>query len=118
LLLNLTLPRINPSMTTAIIDTIHASVGALAPVGGKLIDLTVDLSAAADHDCPPVAQFRLVARDRAWLRRLDVAPGDEPEVGASLALFSTEPDEPLDGPPARQIRLAIAGIIAQSIWGE
>jgi hypothetical protein len=118
LLLNLTLPRINPHMTTAVIDQIHAVVGAPLPVGGKLFDLTVDLSAAASHDCPPVAHYRLVVRDRAWLRRLDVAPGDTPEVGASLALFSTEPDEPLDAPPARQVRLTVAGVIQQSIWGE
>lgn len=118
MLLNLTLPRINPHMTTAIIDLVHAQVGAPLPVGGKLIDLTVDLSAAASHDCPPVAAYRLVVRDRAWLRRLDVAPGDEPEVGASLALFSTEPDEPLDGPPAREARVTVAGMIKQSIWDE
>jgi hypothetical protein len=118
LLLNLTLPRINPHMTTALVDLVHAAVGAPLPVGGKLMDLTVDLSAAASHDCPPVAHYRLVVRDRAWLRRLDVAPGDEPEAGASLALFSTEPDEPLDGIPARQVRLTVAGVIRESIWDE
>jgi hypothetical protein len=118
LLLTLTLPRINVHMITAIIDMIHAQLGAPLPIGAKLLDLTVDLSAAAAHDCPPVAHYRLVVRDRAWLRRLDVAAGDEPEVGTSLALFSTEPDEPLDAAPARQVRLAIAGIIPQSIWGE
>jgi len=118
LLLNLTLPRINPYMTTAVIDLIHAQIGAPLPVGGKLMDLTVDLSAAAAHDCPPVAHYRLVVRERAWLRRLDVAPGDEPEVGASLALFSTEPDEPLDTAPVRQVRLTVAGVIKQSVWDE
>ena len=118
MLLNLTLPQINPLMTTAVIDRIYAGVGAQIPLGSKLFDLTVDLSAAAPHDCPPIGHYRLVIRDRLWLRRLDVAPGDEPNVGASLALFSTEPDEPLDGVPVRQTRVAIVGIIPQPIFGE
>ncbi|MFI4933642.1 MAG: hypothetical protein ACHP7N_03405 [Caulobacterales bacterium] len=118
LLLNFTLPRISPYMATAIIDRIHAAEGSSIPVGGKLLDFTVDLSAAAPHDCPPVGHFRFVVRDRVWLRRLDVSSGDEPEVGASIALFSTEPDEPLEGPPTRQVRVAIASILPESIWDE
>lgn len=118
MLLNLTLPRINPEMTTATIDRILIALGAAVPIGGKLLDLTVDLSAAAPHDCPPISHYRLVSRDRVWLRRLDVAAASEPEVGACLALFSTEPDEPLDGPPARALRVAVAGIIPQTSWDE
>jgi hypothetical protein len=113
LLLNLTLPQINPLMTTAVIDRIYTRVGASIPVGTKLFDLTVDLSAAAPHDCPPIGHYRLVIRDRLWLRRLDVAPGDEPDVGANLALFSTAHDDPLDGVPVRQTRVAIVGIVPQ-----
>ena len=58
------------------------------------------------------------AADRVWLRRLDVVVGAQPEVGACLALFSTEPDEPLTGPPARLLRFAVAGIIPQTSWDE
>jgi hypothetical protein len=105
-------------MTTAVVDRIYAEAGAHIPLGSKLFDLTVDLSAAAPHDCPPIGHYRLVVRDLLWLRRLDVAPGDEPIVGASLALFSTEPDEPLDGTPVRQTRLAIVGIVSRPTFGE
>jgi len=118
LLLTLTLPRINPEMATARIDRILIAVGTVVPLGSKLIDLTVDLSAAAPHDCPPISHYRLVSRDRVWLRRLDVSAGAEPEVGACLGLFSTEPDEPLTGPPARLLRYVVAGIIPQSSWDE
>lgn len=118
MLLNLTLPRINPEMTTATIDRILVELGGAVPLGGKLLDLTVDLSAAAPHDCPPISHYRLVARDRAWLRRLEVAAGAEPEVGACLALFSTEPDEPLTGTVERSMRIAVAGIIPQASWDE
>jgi hypothetical protein len=116
--LNLTLPRINPEMTAATIDRLHIALGAAVPLGGKLLDLTVDLSAAAPHDCPPISHYRLVARDRVWLRRLDVTEGSAPEVGTCLALFSTEPDEPLSGTPARSLRCAVAGIMQQTSWDE
>lgn len=118
MLLTLTLPQINPYMTNAIIDVVHADEGAMIPLGGKLIDLTIDLSAAAPHDCPPVSHYRLVARDRVWLRKLYVGAGSEPETGTMLALFSTEQDEPIEAVPARQIRVSTAGIIRQSAWPE
>lgn len=116
MLLNLALPRINPLMTAAVIDRIYASVDEPLAVGDPLLDLTIDLSAAAPHDCPPISHFRLVIRDRAWLRRLDIAVGDSPAVGAGLALFSTERHEPLDGPPSRAVRVANAGIIPDLGW--
>jgi hypothetical protein len=115
-LLTLTLPRINAYMTTALVDTIHAAEGNSLTVGAKLLDLVVDLSAAAPHDCPPIMCYRIVLRDRAWLRRLEVAPGDNLEVGATIALFSTAPEEPLDGEPARALRISVAGIMGQSNW--
>jgi hypothetical protein len=118
LLLNLIVPRINPLMTTARVSVIHAAAGAAIAVGGKLLDLTIDLSAAVPHDCPPVGHFRLIARDRVWLRRLDAAAGDERPAGASLALFTTDPDEPLEGPPARQLRMATVAIVPPSVWDE
>ena len=118
MLLSLTLSRINLHMVDAIIDIVHVAEGDGIPLGGKFLDLTVDLSAATPHDCPPITHYRMALRDRVWLRRLDVAAGDRPEVGASLALFSTTPDEALEGGPARPVRVAIAGIIPQSVWNE
>ena len=115
-LLTLTLPRINAYMTTALVDTIHAAEGNSLAIGAKLLDLVVDLSAAAPHDCPPIMCYRIVLRERVWLRRLVVASGDNLEVGATIARFSTEPDEPLAGEPARGLRVSVAGIIGQSNW--
>jgi hypothetical protein len=116
LLLTLKLPRINAYMTNASVDRIYVAEGERLNVGAKLLDLIIDLSAAAPHDCPPVSAFRIVLRDRAWLRRLAVAPGDDVEIGATIAQFSTEPDEPLDSEPARAVRVTIAGILGQSDW--
>lgn len=118
MLLNLTLARINPQMRNALVSAIFAEADTAMAVGGKLLDLTVDLSEAAAHDCPPIGHFRVVVRDKVWLRRLGVAAGDMVEVGAEVALFSTEPDEPLDGPIARQVRTAVVSIVPQTAWDE
>lgn len=118
MLLSLALPLLNPLMTDAVVDVCHAGMGTLVPIGGKLFDLTVDLSALAPHDCPPISHYRMLARDRAWLRRLEVAPGGQVAVGKALALFSTEPDEALDGVPARALRVSVASIIKQQAWPE
>jgi len=116
LLLNLNVPRINDYMASALIEAVHALEGqALAP-GAKLFDMTVDLSLAAPHDCPPISHYRMVLREKATLRRLFVEPGEDVAVGAPLALFSTDPDEPLDTAPGRMARTAIATIMFQSMW--
>jgi hypothetical protein len=116
LLLNLNVPRINDYMTSARIETVHAQEGQRLAPGAKLFDMTVDLSLAAPHDCPPISHYRIVLRETAYMRRLDIERGDEPAVGAQLALFSTDPDEPLQAAPARMARMAIATIMFQSIW--
>jgi hypothetical protein len=114
LLLALTLPRINEHMLSAVVAAVHPSAGAELAVGAKLVDLTVDLTAIAAQDCPPVSHFRMVVRERAWLRELAVARGDEIAVGTRVALFSTDPHEPLDAEPVRELRVAIAGILMQA----
>jgi len=116
LLLNLIVPRINAYMTTAIVEKVYAADGEDLKVGAKLLDITVDLSVAAPHDCPPISHYRLVLREPARLRRVLVGRGDEPAVGAPLALFTTEPDEPLDAEAGRPLRVAIAAILSQSAW--
>jgi len=114
LLLTLTLPTINELMTCAVIEKIHASPGSALPAGAKLLDVAVDLSAVAAHDCPPISLYRIVLRERAWLRRVDVARTDEVPAGTLLALLSTEETEPLDRPPTREVRVTIAGILADA----
>ena len=116
MLLTLSLPRINEYMTTAVVEAIYATEGAALAPGAKLLDLSVDLSKSIPHDCPPISHFRLALRERVWLRRLVVAPADELDVGAPLGLFSTAPDEPLDGDPSRALRVTVAGIVFRPDW--
>ncbi len=116
MLLHLIVPRINDYMSEAIIEWVYPSQGELLGIGAKLLDMTVDLSAAAPHDCPPISHYRLVVREPLWLRRLTVSRRQTVACGEQIALFTSTPDEPLEGPSSRAIRMAIAAIIHQPSW--
>jgi hypothetical protein len=79
--------------------------------------MTVDLNLAALHVRPPKTPYRVVTRERAWLRRLRVRDGDQPVDGPPLALLATEANEPLDATSSRPARLAIAATMHRSVWG-
>jgi hypothetical protein len=117
MLYDLRLPKINPNMSAAVVECAYADSGALLKVGDKLFDLSVDLSSGFSQYCPPISYFRVVVREKLWLRKTLVVPGDSCDVGAPLALFSTEQDESLEGAPARAIRITTAGIAHhQGLW--
>jgi hypothetical protein len=118
LLLTLKLPNLLADVRLAKIETLFVVEGQFLKPGMKVLDLRIDLSAVAAHDCPPVSFYRIAFRDRAWLRRLSVADGDTREAGMELALFSTEEDEPLNGNPGRSARFTTAGIIHRSDWRD
>lgn len=105
------LPLLLPGMTTAVTEAVHAPIGAAMAPGHKLLDLRVDLSGSVAHDCPPVSYFRLVMRERAWLRRLTVAPGKEVALNTALAWFTTTAEEAAEGEPERAARIAWGGIL-------
>jgi|ERR1700733_12143033 hypothetical protein len=115
-MLTLKLPQILTDVNFAKIEKVFLAEGQFVGPGSKLLDLRVDLSAVALHDCPPVSFYRLAFRERAWVRRLNVAEGETRETGAELALFSSEELEPIDGIVARAARFTTAGIIYQSDW--
>ena len=116
MLLGLIMPSVHPEMDRAVIDVLYSNEGAELGRGTKLLDFTVDLSAAAAYDCPPIASYRIVVREPVWLRRIDVSPGEEVPAGAVIGLFSTIRDEALDTVTARSVRIAIAGIVAPMKW--
>lgn len=118
MLLTLALPLLNDYMTHAVIKSIYTGEGARLEPGTKFIDLSVDLSRATARDCPPISYFRIVPRERVWVRRLTVAAGDEIAIGAPIGQFSADPDGPLDTEPARALRVTIAGIVYQAEWWD
>ena len=116
MILSLTLNRLHEQMASGVVDKVHMTAGSALPMGAKLLDLKVDLSGAQAHDCPPVTYYRLVLRDRAWLRDLKVSVGDTVPAGSLIALFTTTPDEALDLPAEREIRTSVAAIIPPMGW--
>ncbi len=111
MLLDLKMPLVMPDMPGARIEAIYATVGQAVAIGGKLCDISVDLAGAFAQNCPPISYYRLVSRERAWLRRAMVVGGDLLAPAGILAWFSTEADEPLEGPAARPMRVTTAGIL-------
>jgi len=107
--LSLTLPRLNAYMTTAVIRAVYVREGERVTPGAKLLDLSVDLSASAPHDCPAISYYRIASRDRGWVRSVAVAPGDERAVGDELLALAGDSSE-------RPARTTIAGILYQPDW--
>ena len=103
-------------MRNAVIQAVYATAGEPLAQGGKFLDICVDLTAVAQHDCPAISYFRIAVRDRAYVRELSLERGAEIAIGEPIARLSTEPHEPLDGVPSRPARLTIAGILYQPEW--
>jgi pyruvate/2-oxoglutarate dehydrogenase complex dihydrolipoamide acyltransferase (E2) component len=98
-------------MTSASISTIHVVPGTLVTAGAPVVDVMVDLSALAPQDCAPISHFRLALREAVWLRRLEVAAGDEVAVEGCIALLSTTEDEAGTGEAARPARITAIEIL-------
>ena len=105
------LTDIVPQMSGATIECVFAAEGDALKMGSKLVDLSVDLTSAFAQECPPISYYRIVVRETAILRRIEARPGDFVGIDSLVALFSTEPDEPLDQPAARALRVTVAGIM-------
>ena len=104
-------------MSNALIENSYVEVDDEIKIGQKIFDFSVDLSSAFSQDCPPISYYRLVLRERAWLRKRLVTVGEQHDAGTVMAIFSTEPDEPDDGAIVRQVRVATAGIMYHSgMW--
>jgi hypothetical protein len=106
----LRLAKINSNMNAAAIECIYATPGSALKVGDKLCDISVDLSSGFSQYCPPISYFRMVVREKVWLQKILVAPGDNCDVGQLLAVFSSEQADPGEEGPVRPLRITTAGI--------
>ena len=111
MLYDLRVPKISPYMSGALIECIYARSDTQMRAGDKILDLSVNLGSAFSQDCPPISYYRVVLRENLWLRRLAVTAGTNWDMAEPLAIFSTAPDEPLEGTVARPVRSAVAGIV-------
>ncbi|NKC34603.1 hypothetical protein [Falsiroseomonas selenitidurans] len=116
MILNLTMPPLADVEAGMTVHALHAAPGAPLAPGGRLLDIRLDLAASVQHDCPPVSFHRIVVRQRVWLRRLLVTVGQEVPLWAPIGLFSTEPDEPVDGPVAGSLRVSVANVLVEHDW--
>jgi hypothetical protein len=98
-------------MAEAVIECLWATPGASLKMGDKLLDLSVHLGANFEQDCPPIAYFRVIVREKIVFREFRVVPGQTCQLNDVIAVFSTTADEALDAPASRGIRFATAGII-------
>lgn len=118
MLLTIAIPAALDLGGEARVRLVHAAAGDMLAPGAKLIDFNVDLSAGAAHDCPPISHYRLVLRERGWLRRLAVATGDPLMAGATIGWIGDAADTPLDEAAARAARVTVASILFHAEgWG-
>jgi hypothetical protein len=110
MLLELSLPMINPHMAHACVDSILVRPDKKIAVGQAILELTVDLSDRFPHDCPPVSHYRLCASETAWLRNLAIAAGDKVAVGTLIATFSKTSDEAVENGANRALRTTVVGV--------
>ncbi len=116
MILVLTMPSLGALEGIQTVQNIHVAPGSEIKVGTKLLDVRLDLGEAAPQDCSPVSYFRLVSREKAWLRHLAVGDGAVCQRGQLLAVLSTAPQEPADAPPARALRISTASILGEAEW--
>ena len=107
MLLVLAIPRMGDLMTEGTIAHVFVEPGARFERGDPLFEIRIDLSAVAAQNCEPISFARVVAHEAGWLRRLDGEVGAVLEVGATLAIASTSPDEPVDASPQRPLRVNV-----------
>jgi len=93
----------------------HAATGDRLDRGAPLVDVTVDFSAGVFRDCPPVMTFRIVMQEAAWLRHLEILPGEAATPDAPIALLSTDATSAPE-PAAREARVTMASILHHDDW--
>ena len=111
MLLAIELPRLHELMTIGTVSRVLVAPGGELPAGTPLMDVRVDLSNAAAHDCPPVSYFRIVLRDAGVLRTLTAQPGSEVAPGERIGLMTSTGDESTSGEPSRPARVTTVGVL-------
>ena len=115
LLLAIDMPRLHELMASGVLTAVHVTPGATLEPGAALVDVRVDLSHAAAHDCPPVSWFRVILRERGVLRDFTAAEGDEIAPGTRMGLLASAPDDASILVPARAARLTTVGIVGPDV---
>ena len=111
MVLRLQMPRMGYQMREGTIKKVLAPPGVHLERGVPLLEVRVDLSAVAEQNCNPAFIFRMVAAEAGWLRQVDVGVGDCRQVGATLAMVTTHPDEVIAEAAMRPFRVSLGTVL-------
>ncbi len=116
-MLSLTMPVILGEDAEALVEVCYVGLGDDLGPGHKLLDISIDLSARFNQNCPPISYYRIVSRERARVVKLLVPPGGLCAPGEVVALCATDRDDGVDGPVGRSLRVTTAGILGHDrMW--
>jgi pyruvate/2-oxoglutarate dehydrogenase complex dihydrolipoamide acyltransferase (E2) component len=110
LILALSLPKLGEQLVGAAVHRVLVEPGQPLRPGTPVMEVRADLGARGQQDCPPTQYFRIVATEKAFLKRVLVSVGENLAPGASLVVATTAEDESSDGAPARALRSMTVGI--------
>jgi hypothetical protein len=110
MILSLALPRMGELTRPGTVRRVIARAGDALRPGAPLLEVHVDLDGSNARDCPAAIVYRLIATERAYLRRLSVVAGDVLEVAVPIGLATTSLEEAYDGAPVRALRTTAVSI--------
>jgi hypothetical protein len=110
MILSLALPRMGELIRPGTVRRVIARAGDALRPGAPLLEVHVDFDGSNARDCPAAIVYRLIATERAYLRRLSVAAGDVLEVAVPIGLATTSLEEAYDGAPVRALRTTAVSI--------
>jgi pyruvate/2-oxoglutarate dehydrogenase complex dihydrolipoamide acyltransferase (E2) component len=105
-------------MTEGVIESVALTLGTAVRPNQPLLDIRVDYSGGVARDCPPIAFFRIIAREKGCIREIGCKRGDRVLVGACLALLTTDPNDAMDRPADRGLRTTVVGVLHNPDWSS
>jgi hypothetical protein len=115
--MTLRMPAMGPLMTEGQVHKAYVGLGQHFSAKTRLFDVRVDLSAGASDHCPPVFHFVIVALEPGWIRECNASVGDFFDVAQTMLVATTTAEEALSTPSDRDLRVAIAAIHVDLLFG-
>jgi hypothetical protein len=103
-----------PGESLVSVRRVHITEGGGLGAGSPVLDVQVDLSAAAAQECRPVFTLRLLASEHATVTRVDAVTGQTLGPGAVLGLASAV----RDGERERPLRTSVIEVHVDPLFDE
>lgn len=115
MILSLSLPVFQSNDEVIAVEQVCVRENEAIKPGMDILIVTVDLSGANPHDCPPKTTYAVSTAERGHVRALRCTAGNTVSHGELLALMSSTADEPV-GTAERALRTVTAAIIRPEMW--